>query len=119
MKIAVASEREMVAEHFGYCEIFTIFEAENGKIVKSEVIPNPGHMPGYLPIFLHEMGVNVMISGGMGSNAINLFNQNGIDVITGAKGTARDVAEKYLSNELEFTGSVCHEHMHQDECGKH
>ncbi len=48
MKIAVASDREMVTEHFGHCESFDIFEAENNQIVKSESIPNPGHKPGFL-----------------------------------------------------------------------
>ena len=32
MKIAVASVNGMVTEHFGYCESFSIFEAENNLI---------------------------------------------------------------------------------------
>lgn len=31
MKIAVASEKEKVTEHFGHCESFSIFEAETIK----------------------------------------------------------------------------------------
>ena len=41
MKIAVASENDMVTEHFGHCTNFNIFEAEGNKILKSESIPNP------------------------------------------------------------------------------
>jgi predicted Fe-Mo cluster-binding NifX family protein len=117
VKIAVASEKEMVTEHFGHCENFNIYEAENGQITKKESIPNPGHIPGFLPKFLHNMGVNVIVSGGMGGGAIDIFNQNGIEVITGAKGQADTVVEQYLLGNLKSTGSVCHQHQHHDSCG--
>lgn len=118
IKIAVASENEMVTEHFGHCLNFNIFEAENDRIVKKESIPNPGHRPGFLPNFLNEMGVNVIISGGMGGGAIEIFNEKGIEVIVGASGEAKAAAEAYLNGSLKSTGSVCHEHQHHDECGK-
>ena len=78
IKIAIASDGTNVAEHFGHCEAFTLFDADNGQIVKEERIPNPGHKPGFLPIFLHEQGVTVIISGGMGGGAITLFNEKNI-----------------------------------------
>jgi Mrp family chromosome partitioning ATPase/predicted Fe-Mo cluster-binding NifX family protein len=118
MKIAVASDRDMVTEHFGHCETFNIFEAEKGQIVKSESIANPGHKPGFLPVFLNEQGVNVIISGGMGGGAVDLFNEKGIEVIVGASGLAKTAAEHYLQGMLKSTGSVCHEHQHHDECGQ-
>lgn len=116
MKIAVASEGKNVTEHFGHCENFNIFDAENNQIINSESIANPGHKPGFLPNFLNDMGVNVIISGGMGAGAIEIFNENGIEVITGAKGDAKDIVEQYLKGELKSTGSVCREHQHHDEC---
>ena len=117
MKIAVASEGKMVTEHFGHCEGFNIFDTENGKIVKSEFIPNPGHKPGFLPNFLSDKGVNVIISGGMGGGAIEIFNEKNIEVIIGAAGAAEAAVNSYLKGELQSTGSVCHEHQHHDECG--
>jgi predicted Fe-Mo cluster-binding NifX family protein len=116
MKIAVASESKIVAGHFGHCENFNIFDAENGMIVKSESIPNPGHKPGFLPNFLGDMGVNVIISGGMGDGAVEIFNERNIEVITGASGAANAAAKSYLNGELKSTGSICHEHQHHDEC---
>ncbi|KPU43484.1 antiporter inner membrane protein [Oxobacter pfennigii] len=118
IKIAVASENEMVTEHFGHCVNFNIFEAADDKVVRSESIPNPGHKPGFLPNFLNDMGVNVIISGGMGSGAIDIFNEKGIEVIVGASGNAKAAAEAYLKGTLKSTGSVCHEHQHHDECGE-
>lgn len=118
MKIAVASEKQMVTEHFGHCENFNVFEVENNQIIKSESIPNPGHRPGFLPNFLNDMGVNVIISGGMGGGAINIFNEKGIEVITGAKGNSETVVKSYLQGNLKSTGSVCHQHAHHAECGE-
>jgi len=111
IKIAVASENKMVTEHFGHCENFNIFEAENNKIVSSESVPNPGHKPGFLPNFL-------IISGGMGRGAIDIFNEKGIEVVVGASGNAKVAAEAYLYGTLKSTGSVCHEHQYHDECGE-
>lgn len=118
MKIAVASEREMVTEHFGHCENFNIYETEGNKIISSDSVKNPGHRPGFLPNFLNDMGVNVIISGGMGGGAVEIFNDKGIKVITGAKGEARKATEEYLKGNLKSTSSICHEHQHHDECGE-
>jgi predicted Fe-Mo cluster-binding NifX family protein len=116
MKIAVACEKEIVTEHFGHCENFNIYETDGNKIVKSESVKNLGHRPGFLPNFLNDMGVNVIISGGMGQGAIDIFNEKGIEVITGALGEAKIAAEEYLKGNLKSTGSICHEHRHHGEC---
>ena len=118
MKIAVASEGKMVTGHFGHCEGFAIFETENKQITSSEFIPNPGHKPGFLPNFLNDKGVKVIISGGMGGGAVDIFNEKGIEVITGASGDAQTAVNNYLQGTLKSTGSVCHEHQHADECGE-
>lgn len=118
MRIAVASEGKNVTEHFGHCEGFLIYDAENGKILQEEMVANPGHKPGFLPNFLADRGVKVIISGGMGGGAIDIFNERDVEVIVGASGVARSAVESYLRGELESTGSVCHEHSHHDECGE-
>ena len=119
MKIAVASTGAMTTEHFGHCENFNLFDAENGVITKHESIPNPGHKPGFLPNYLGDLGVNVVISGGMGQGAIDIFNMRNIEVITGATGSAEDCAKRYLAGELQSTGSICHKHEHAGECRGH
>lgn len=118
MKIAVASDKGMVTEHFGHCEEFVIFDVENNEIIKSAPIANPGHRPGFLPNFLNDMGVNVIISGGMGGGAIDIFNEKNIEVIVGARGNAKTIVEDYLQGSLKSTGSVCHEHQNHGECGE-
>lgn len=118
MKIAVASEGKFVTEHFGHCENFSIFDVKDGRILSFESLPNPGHRPGFLPNWLHERGANVIISGGMGGGAIEIFNEHGIEVIVGVSGEAQTLVEDYLKGTLKSTGSVCHQHAHHDECGK-
>lgn len=111
MKIAVACEGKVITEHFGHCEKFSIFEAQGKQLVKEEFASNPGHKPGFLPVYLYEKGVNVIISGGMGGGAVDIFNEKGIEVILGASGNARAAAEDYLQGKLKTTGSVCHNHV--------
>ncbi|MCE5196171.1 MAG: P-loop NTPase [Negativicutes bacterium] len=118
MRIAIAGEGKNVTEHFGHCVNFLVYDVENGKIIKEEAIPNPGHKPGFLPNFLADRGVKVIISGGMGGGAVDIFNERNVEVVVGASGDAKAAVEKYLRGELKTTGSVCHEHQHQDECGK-
>ncbi len=110
MKIAVACDRGEVTQHFGHCESFNVFEVDDNEVVNREILQNPGHKPGFLPKFLHEKGVNVIISGGMGGAAVDIFNENDIEVIIGARGSAEDNVHAYLKGELRSTGSVCHGH---------
>ncbi|MHB8125180.1 MAG: NifB/NifX family molybdenum-iron cluster-binding protein [Desulfitobacteriaceae bacterium] len=119
MKIAVASEGKMVTEHFGHCEGFNIFTVQENKIAGSQFVQNPGHRPGFLPNYLNDMGVKVIISGGMGGGAIEIFNEKGIQVVTGATGNAEDTVKKFLEGNLKSIGSECHEHKYHDSCGGH
>ncbi len=116
MKIAVASEEKYVSGHFGHCEGFTFYEIEEDKVAKKGFKDNPGHRPGFLPEYLKGLGVNVVISGGMGETAQQLFAQNNIKVIVGAEGFCDDVVQRYLDGELKSTGSICSEHQHEDHC---
>ena len=119
MKIAVAAMGTAVAGHFGHCENFIFFDTQDGKILAEQSVPNPGHRPGFLPNFLADHGAQVVIAGGMGGGAVDIFNERGVQVIVGAQGDARAAVQTFLAGELVSTGSVCHEHQHAGECGNH
>lgn len=119
MKIAAACDGKQIFEHFGHCENFRIFDVENGTITTETSILNPSHKPGFLPNFLADQGVDVIIAGGMGSGAVDIFNERGIEVIVGAKGDPRAAAEAYLRGELKSTGSICYDNAYESECGEH
>ena len=118
MKIAIASEGKKVSGHFGHCEGFTMYNIEGDKVVNSEFVPNPGHKPGFLPMFLKEKDVDIIISGGMGGSAQQLFRNNNIEVIVGAEGDCDNIIVSYLKGEIKSTGSICIEHSHEGSCGE-
>ena len=88
MKIAVAAMGNTVAGHFGHCENFIFFDTADGVITAVNSVPNPGHRPGFLPNFLADNGAQVIISGGMGGGAVDIFNERGVEVIVGVQGDA-------------------------------
>lgn len=110
MRIAIASDEKKVSTHFGRCEGFWIFDVEGKEIKSSSFLPNPGHRPGFLPEFLKNHGVDCVISGGMGTSAIEFFNNYGIDIITGAEGEVDEIVKKYLEGTLIVSNSPCEEH---------
>lgn len=118
MKIAVACNGDKIWPHFGHCENFMIYDTEGEKIVAEKNTPNPGHRPGFLPNYLGDLGVEVIIAGGMGGGAVEIFNERNIEVVVGAEGDAKEAVLSYLRGELKSTGSICHEHEHEGDCGK-
>lgn len=118
MKVAVAKDGTQVSGHFGHCEGFQVYNINDKEVLGSAFVPNPGHRPGFLPVFLAEQNVNVIVSGGMGATAQELFNQNKIQVVVGATGSIDEVVQRYINGQLKSTGSVCEEHAHHDSCGE-
>jgi predicted Fe-Mo cluster-binding NifX family protein len=107
MKVAISTDNGNVSAHFGRCPEFTIIEIDNGQITKKEIIPNPGHHPGYLPEFLAEKNVSAIIAGGAGQRAQMLFAQKNIQLILGVEGTITDTIDKLCKGELEGSESLC------------
>ena len=107
MKVTISTDGEFVSPHFGRCPEYTILDIENNKVVKKEIIENPGHHPGFLPQFLKEKGVNCIIAGGMGQRAKELFNQAQIDTILGVEGKIQDLIDNILKGTLEGKESLC------------
>lgn len=119
MIIGIATENNNVSQHFGHCKGFTIYEVENSSVKSKQFLSNPSHKPGFLPEYLHEKGINVIISGGMGAGAIQLFNEKSIQIVTGAQGNVDDVVNNYIEGKLQSSESVCTKHEHHDKCGEH
>lgn len=117
MKIAVASEGEMVAKHFRNCENFNIYDTEYDNITYEKSVPNPGHDPCLISDYLSDLGVKVVISGGMVGEDIEIFNENGIVVVTEASGETKNSALDYLNGRLALSDTVCQQHRHHDGCG--
>ena len=117
MKIAIPVENGRLHSHFGGSGQFAIIEVDpNTKAtVRSETLPAPEHQPGAFPRWLRELGVEVVIVGGIGHRALTLFSQNGINVVAGQPGqTVENLVGAFLNNGLTAQLESCghHEHGH-------
>jgi ATP-binding protein involved in chromosome partitioning len=116
MIIAIPLTAGRVASHFGHCDQFALIEADAQakRILTQKLVVPPPHEPGLLPRWLHELGVQVVIAGGMGQRALNLFAQNEIGVHAGAPGeTPENVAQAFLNGTLGGGTPTCgHDHDH-------
>ena len=110
MKIAIPVAEGTLSMHFGHAAEFALIEVDREKkeILGSEILAAPPHEPGLLPAWLREKGANLVIAGGMGRRAQDLFQDGGIDVIVGAPSEAPEtVARAYLDGNLATGSNVC------------
>jgi predicted Fe-Mo cluster-binding NifX family protein len=108
MKFAIPLAEGKLTAHFGHCQEFALVEVEDNEIKNKETIVPPPHEPGVLPKWLHDLGTNVIIAGGMGAMAQNLFVQNDIKVIVGASAlTPEELIKQYLDNSLTTGDNLC------------
>jgi len=110
MKYAVPVSGGVVAAHFGYCEHFALFDVdeEEKEVTRKELVTSPGHQPGLLPEWLAEQGVSVVIAGGMGSRAQDIFRQNRIEVVIGTlEGDPEKAVLNYLNGILTTGENIC------------
>ena len=110
MKIAIPTARGKLCMHFGHCEIFAILTVdENNKtvLVREDLTPPP-HEPGVLPAWLGEQNVNIIIAGGMGQRAQQLFTAQNIAVVVGAPSESPEkLIESYLAGTLVSGANAC------------
>jgi FKBP-type peptidyl-prolyl cis-trans isomerase 2/predicted Fe-Mo cluster-binding NifX family protein len=120
MKIAVTYEDGNVFQHFGKTEFFKVYEAEDGKVISSEVISSNGSGHGALAGLLANQSVDVLICGGIGGGAQAALAEAGVELCAGAQGNTDEAVEAYLRGELFSSGANC-DHHHEDghSCGDH
>jgi predicted Fe-Mo cluster-binding NifX family protein len=110
IRIAIPMADGKLAMHFGHCAQFALVEVdEDAKIAAStQLLTPPPHEPGVLPRWLHEQGATVIIAGGMGQRAQDLFREQGITVVIGAPAeTPELLVSAYLSGTLQTGRNLC------------
>lgn len=110
LRCAVPVNNGELTTHFGHALQFAIidFDQEKNEILKNEIQTPPPHEPGVLPQWLNELNVQIVITGGMGRRAQNLFLQHGIQVVTGAQGKKpEEIVLAYSKGELVVGGNLC------------
>jgi len=110
MKIAVPLVDDVLCMHFGHAEQFAFVDVDpDARTVGDiETLAPPPHEPGVLPAWLAKQGAGVIIAGGMGQRAQQLFAEHGIEVVAGASPAAPDqLAQAYLAGDLETGPNAC------------
>lgn len=100
-----------LSSHFGKCPYYILVDVLKDHILGFQLIKNPyfqNHQPGVIPHFINSHKADVMIAGGIGPRAIDLFRECDIEVVSGVQGKVGDVLEAYLRGEVR--GVVACEH---------
>ena len=123
MKIAVTYENGSVFQHFGHCQQFKVYEVEN-KIIKNSKVENAnGSGHGALAGFLQDLGVDILICGGIGMGARLALDEADIQLYAGVKGNADQCVAALLAGVLPHNpNATCnhhHDHDHDHDCGSH
>lgn len=125
VRIAVTYENGEIFQHFGHTQQFKVYEVEDGKIVKEEVVDTNGSGHGALAGFLKAYGIDALICGGIGGGAQTALAQAGIKLYGGVTGEADLAVKSLLQGKLGYDPDVkCnhHDHEHGDgghSCGNH
>jgi predicted Fe-Mo cluster-binding NifX family protein len=107
-KVAIPLENGQLCSHFGHCQQFALINVENGKMISEEYVTPPPHEPGLLPGWLAERGVTDVIAGGMGQRAINLFNEQNIQVNVGVPTkTPKELVADWIGKSLLTGVNAC------------
>lgn len=110
IKVAVPVAEGRLTAHFGHCAAFAVVDvdAETKKVLKTEELIPPPHEPGLLPKWLGERKVRLVIAGGMGRRAQELFQNGGITVVTGAPAHAPvELVTAYFAGTLQTGANGC------------
>lgn len=110
MVFAIPLAEGKLCLHFGHCQQFALVKADAAtkKIIGRTDLTPPPHEPGVLPRWLAEQGANVIIAGGMGQRAQQLFTAQNITVVVGAPATEPEaLVASYLAGVLEPGDNVC------------
>ena len=120
MKIAVTYEAGLIFQHFGHTAAFKIYEVENNAVVSARVVDTNGSGHGALASFLADLGVEVLICGGIGGCAQTALADAGIQLFGGVHGDADDAVYDYLAGTLAYNPNArCDHHGHDHNCGDH
>ncbi len=119
MKIAVPTkENNQIDNHFGHCEFYTIFSiSDNKEIIRNERLDSPQGCgcKSNIAYDLKEIGVTIMLAGGIGEGAINKLSSQNIQVIRNCNGDVHELVEAYLNGNLVDSGTSCAAHGNETE----
>ena len=124
MIIAVTYENGQVFQHFGHTKQFKIYDIQDSRVVSFKIVAAGGSGHGARAGFLKELGVEVLICGGIGGGAQNALTDAGIKFFGGVQGSTDQAVVAYVCGKLDYNPNAkCdhhdHEHSEGHTCGEH
>lgn len=115
--IPVTDEKgDSVSAHFGMAPYFAWYQVLEGKVVDRGVAPNDSsHFggQGLPPERMMALGADIVISAGMGQNAINMFQKSTVAVLQAVDANVEKSIQDYVNGKLtELTEGCLHDHEH-------
>ena len=121
MKIAVASQnRREVTGHAGRCRNFWVYDIQDGKVAGRALLelPRSQSFHDHAPDLPHPLdGVQIVITGGMGSSFAEKLGRRGIETVATAESEPDQAVAAWLHGTLErraAEGAQGDEHEHED-----
>jgi predicted Fe-Mo cluster-binding NifX family protein len=114
MKIAVPVKEDGVIDaHFGHCNHYQLFNiSENKEVINTEILKSPEGCgcKSDIATTLKQLGVSIMLAGGIGDGAVGKLKAQGIDTIRNCQGDATEQILLYLNGEISDGGQNCASH---------
>ena len=117
-KIAIPTRDNVVDDHFGHCDHYTVFSVDDNKnVIGSERLDSPQGCgcKSNIASVMQEMGITIMLAGNMGMGAFNKLTMHGISVVRGCHGNIEDVLKAYLDGSIADSAESCSHH----DCADH
>ena len=116
-KIAIPTRDNVVDDHFGHCDHYTVFSVDDNKnVIGLERLDSPQGCgcKSNIASVMQEMGITIMLAGNMGMGAFNKLTMHGISVVRGCHGNIEDVLKAYLDGSIADSAESCSHH----DCGE-
>lgn len=109
-KIAIPLAEGKLCMHFGHCETFALVEVDLATktiLGRTDLVPPP-HEPGVIPRWVAAQGAGLILAGGMGQRAQDIFTENKVQVMVGMPSETPEVlVGQYLAGTLQAGVNVC------------
>lgn len=107
-KYAIPVNGNVLDAHFGHAKEFCLVDVVDGVIEGKSIVVAPPHEPGVLPRFIAAHGVTDVLAGGLGQQAIRIFNSLGINVFVGAPMlTVDEIVKGFEDKSISFNANYC------------
>lgn len=109
--------KTQLAQHFGRAPYFAVVELdEAGEVSNLQIVPNKSEHfggRGKPPEILINLNADAIVTYGMGTRAINMFQRADTAVLKTDRGTVEGVIEAYNKDQLIELTEGCHHAKHK------